>query len=146
MSIQDQIAEQDTKIKDLEKAHRKAMDKRDKAERTERQAEEALRRARNRRHQLKELAAGKKPYLCGRPYTETFHGDQYKTTTVTGIHDEEHWWDDDYLTEKLKSPYPYAYIVALDDDGKTWKALVYLKEDAEIKAATLRKLLKLPEV
>ena len=48
------------------------------------------------------------------------------------------------LEKVAKRDHSFAYIVLLEADAKTYKALVYLNENADIKAVMLRKLVKLP--
>jgi len=134
-----EIADQDKVIADCKAAQKKAWDRKMKATDAFSKAENALADANKRRFQLGKLQAG------GKPYDYVHHGDAYRTTAVTGIEDEVQFWSDDMAKEKVaKRSHSYAYIVLLEADAKTYKALVYLNEHADIKAAKLRKLLKLP--
>jgi hypothetical protein len=145
MSYTEQITEQEQEIARCERAYKTAFRAEDRAINARMKAEKALEAARERRRHLDKLAEGLKPYLCGKPYNRTHHGDAYQTTTISGIDDELYWWTPDKAAAMRERPWPFAYIIALGDDAETHTALVYLNESANIKARLLRKLVKLPE-
>lgn len=145
MTHEQAIRAKDEEIERRVVAYHKALARAYKAQEAVERAQEALEVARQRRENLVKLIDGRKPYRCGKPYTDTFHGDQYRETTVSGVEDEVHWWSDGELAMKLRFPHPLVYIVSLKNNAKTPRALVYLDENASLKAATLRELMKLPK-
>ena len=144
MSFEQDIQDQEAEIVRCEASLRQAKTALSEAKATAAEAAQVLLSAQARHEDLKRLSTGKSPYLCGTPYATTFQGDAYQTTTISGIKKEVHWWVSEEAQKNQASPYPHAYIVALENDAKTWKALLYLRESANIEVATLRKLLKLP--
>jgi|APSaa5957512622_1039677.scaffolds.fasta_scaffold27300_2 hypothetical protein len=118
---------------------------RDEAERTHRKAEHALADVQASLLRLRRLASGLKPYLCGKPYSYVHHGDAYRETAVSGIEETVVYWTAKELAEKKanRQVTNFDYVVLLADDAKTYKALIHLNENANIKAGQLRKLLRL---
>lgn len=133
-------------IEAQQKAVQRARARLHKAETAVCAAEDSLERARTRLDELRILTEGKSPYLVGVPYEDIHHGDAYRTTVVSGINDEIRWWTADEAAAKKARPPYCAYIIALEQDCKTRKGLLYLDRDAKMTAGKLRELIKLPEI